>query len=190
MAQQELLKTLLASLNSRQLLRELIHHLQSEQHLELEQVVQMYQEASSELSIPLSIFSHKLPPAGALCKFLHEAHHFSFGEIAEQLNRDRKSVWATYQRARKRMRAPLEKVKSPPEAYLLPISLFHDRSHSILEQTIQYLRQTYHLTNPQIAKLLHKSPNSIAVLAKRARDKRGGTPPKGLKGLKGLKRDT
>ncbi len=165
---QDLLQELLANLSSEQLLKQLLRQMQREQCLELTKLVSLFQEAKQEAGVPLSLFAQKMPPAGALCKYLKENKQFSNKEIAGLLNRDQKSIWGSYQRAKKKK---LWKQGQKQEAYYLPISIFSNRSLSLLESVVLHLHQTYNLTNPQIAKLLHKSPNSMAVLLKRAKEK-------------------
>ena len=159
------MSALLTTGYSQQLLKTLLRHMQ-QQGFQLSDTIKLYQEAKGEGYIPLSIFATKLPPAEAVCKYLRENKQLSYREIAERLHRDSNSVWANYQRSRK------TKVIFPsrPERYIIPLSLFEDRMHSILEIVVSYVHDTYRLSNPQMAKLLHKSPNSIAVIAKRARD--------------------
>ena len=130
----------------------------------------MFQEAREEASIPLSIFFSSLDPAEALYKFLKENENFSFREIATELNRDQKSVWATYQRAWKKKK---QVFLIQDEKYFLPLSIFKKRKYSFLESVVFYLNSVHHLSNKQIAKLLHRTPNTVAVLMKRARDKHG-----------------
>lgn len=171
--------TFLTALDSRQLLRPLLKQLCQQQNLQLEELVRLFQETKGELNIPLSVFSTSLPAAEALCQYLIEEKKLSYPEIARLLHRNRKNIWATGQRAKKRKKIKKTKKPSlvwkkdePAEKYFLPISLFQNSSFSLLESVVLYLHRTFDLTNPAIAKLLHKSPNSIAVIYKRAREKK------------------
>ena len=164
----ELLNVLLSTLGSQQLLKAILQKMSREHNLQLPELIQTFQKAKQEASVPLSIFTHSLDPAEAIYKFLRENEGFSFQKISLETNRNQKSVWATYQRAWKKKK---QKFISTEEKYYFPLSLFKDRSYSLLESIILYLKITYNLSNPQIAKLLHRSPNCIAVLMKRARDK-------------------
>ena len=168
MGREEVVEALFASLNSPQLLKQLLQQLQKNNNLQLPELIQLFQEAKQEQLIPLSIFSSTLYPAEALCKYLHEQEHLSYHEIAVVLKRNERSVWASCQRARKKLRSAFI---VNDENYLLPLSLFQNPFLTLLESVVLYLHTTYNLTNPQIAKLLHKSPNSMAVLLKRAREK-------------------
>lgn len=161
-------QTLLAKAQNNELLKQVLKKSYEEDNIQLEQVIKIFQGIKQELSIPLSIFSHHLHPAEALCKYLKENEHLSNREIAQLLSRNNKSVWATYQRAIKKKKIKFIKKQ---EKYFLPISVFQNRSYSFLEAIIHYLNSVYHLTNPEIGKLLSKSANSMAVLAKRAREK-------------------
>ncbi len=165
-----LLGALLTAVSSRQLLKAVLERLQQEQNLQLPELIKTFQEIKKEVSIPLPIFSHSLEPAEALYKFLKENEGFSYKKIAGATKRDQRSVWATYQRARKKKK---QKFLLKEEQYIFPLSIFKNRSYSLLESVVFYANTVYNLSNPQIAKLLHKSPNSIAVLMKRARDKHG-----------------
>lgn len=166
----DLFKTLFANVNSQQLLKQLLLQLHTTQDFQLDQLLTLYHDVKKEHTIPLSIFSHKLHPAEALCKYLKEKKELSYQEIAVLLNRHPKSVWSTYQRSQQKMR---KQFSLKEEKYHLPLSLFNNRSYSLLEGVVLYMNQIHKLSNKQLATLLRKSPNSIAVLAKRAREKNG-----------------
>lgn len=164
----DVLDVLLTSLSSKKLLELVIRKVDSENELKLDEVIKIFQEVKGEISVPLSIFSANLHPAEALSKYLKENKNLTYKKISEITSRDKKSVWGTYHRAvQKRKQKFMEK----KEAYYLPISIFKDRSYSLLENAISYVSKVHHLSNKEIAKLLNKSPNSIAVLMKRAKDK-------------------
>lgn len=163
--------TVLTTIDSQKLLKQLLRQLHQQQNLQLDEVIHLFQEVNQEINIPLSVFSGKLYPAEALCKYLKEKENLSYSEMGKLLHRDNKNIWATYQRAKKKMKKPKRSFLKKEEKYFLPLSLFANLSLSLLENLVLYLHQTYSLTNPQIAKLLHKSPPSMAVLYKRAREK-------------------
>lgn len=160
---------LISNLGSRQLLKTLLKNLREKQGLKLEEWIEIYQQAEKDISVPLSVFSYKLKPAEALCKYLKENEALSYKEIAKLTARNEKSVWAAYKRANEKK---AQQFISKEEKYKLSIQIFRNRSYSLLESIILYLNKTYRLSNPQMAKLLNKSPNSIAVLMKRARKKK------------------
>ena len=165
-----LLNSLLSTISSQQLLKIILQRMYQEQGLQLPELIQTFQDAKQEASIPLSIFSRSLEPAEALYKFLKENEKCSFQKIAVELHRDQKSVWATYQRSLKNKR---QAFLIQDERYFLPLSIFKKRKYSFLESIVFYLNTTYHLPNKQIAQLLNRTSNTVAVLMKRARDKHG-----------------
>ncbi|HIG93145.1 TPA: hypothetical protein HA242_00035 [Candidatus Woesearchaeota archaeon] len=166
-----LIEGILTSFTSQQLLKQLLGYLHTHQNLQLSEVIALYQDAKNEALIPLSIFSHSLAPMEALTKFLKENEQMSLPEIALLLHRDQRSIWANYRRAGRILKS---KLASTSETYVLPLSLFQDRSFSILESVVLYLNSVHHLTPKQMGKLLHKSPNSMAVLLKRGKEKKNG----------------
>ncbi len=166
----EILDAVLTNLSSQQLLKIVLKKIQSEGNLDLNQLINTFQETKEESPIPSFIFSSPLAPAEALYKFLKENEEYSYRQIAQATKRNQKSVWATYQRAKKKNG---QRIDPREEKHYLPLVIFGNRAYSYLESVVFYLNTVYNLTNPQISKLLHKSPNSIAVLMKRARDKHG-----------------
>ena len=163
-----LLDSLLSTISSQQLLKIILQRLHQEQGLQLPELIETFQAAKEEASIPLSIFSSSLDPAESLYKFLKENEKLSFQQIASELHRDQKSVWATYRRSWKKKK---QVFLIEDERYFLPFSIFKKRRYSFLESVIFYLNSVHHLSNKQIAKLLQRTPNTVAVLMKRARDK-------------------
>lgn len=117
--------------------------------------------------VPVSIFSSPLSPAEALVKHLKEQHQMSFAGIARLLNRDARGIWCTYQRAARKQPGPCIPAASP---HKVPIALFQDRSLSILEHTVHYLRGNG-LQVKVIAALVQKSPSTITTVHFRARRK-------------------
>ncbi len=160
-------EALLSRVSSEQLLRALLKKMYTDGALQLDFLLSAFQEARQEEHIPASVFSYSLAPAEALCLYLKEHQHLTPSRIALLLGRNPKSTWATCKRAATHRVV----LRARQTDYLLPLSLFRDRRYSLLEHTIKYLQNNHHLTNRQIAEFLHKSPQSIAVLAKRAREK-------------------
>jgi len=149
------------------LAKALLRQLYEQQQINAEDILEVYEEVTQEKKIPLSLFS-VLPPMEALCRYLRDQEHYSFKEISTLLSRDHKSAWAAYQRSCQRKK---KIIISPSEQYFLPLSLFRNHSLTLSEHIVTFLHQRYHLNNKKIGTLLGKSPNTIAVLTKRAREK-------------------
>ena len=56
----------------------------------------------SKFEIPISIFDDKLPALESVVNYLHDKLNLRFSEIAEFLNRDQRTIWTSYSRARKK----------------------------------------------------------------------------------------
>lgn len=118
--------------------------------------------------VPAYIFSGNLSPAEALSKFLKENLGMDYSEISEVIGRDKKSVWANYKRAAKKMPWKFE----IEEGISIPLSAFK-KELSMLEGIVAYLKDSKKMKGAEIAKLLNKSPANIWTIHQRALRKNG-----------------
>lgn len=151
------------------LLGSVLRHMK-DQGLTVQQLITLYEDISPKDSVPVSIFAQSIPPSQALCNYLHRQRGLSFRDISLLLNRDQRSIWTSCNRRVSDLRTPEE------SGILIPLSIFKDRSMSILEHVVNYLRAQHSLTNSGIAKLLNKNPSSIITVAKRIEQKMSGRP--------------
>ncbi|MBI2102051.1 hypothetical protein HYT53_05575 [Candidatus Woesearchaeota archaeon] len=124
---------------------------------------------NNELLVPVSIFAGKLSPAEALAKFLKEKHELNYHEISELTGRDKRSLWANYKRAVKKMPSPFD----INDSISVPVSIFNSEK-SILEALTSYLKDIKKMRNKKIAQLLNKNPANIWTVYSRARKKENG----------------
>jgi len=118
-----------------------------------------------EQQIPAIIFSTQLSPAEALVKYLKEDKKIKLAEIGRLLNRDQRGIWTTYNRACEKY---TQKLPTKSE-HNIPLAIYKDRKYSILEHTVNHLRQKIPIK--EIAKILKKSPSTIATVHHRVRHK-------------------
>ena len=163
--QKGLFEALIESVNSRELLNILLQKVKRD-GMQIEDVIELFQESNQEISVPISLFSTNLHPMEALCKYLIEIERLSKSSVATVLQRNIKTIWANYERAKGK-----ELFISGNTQYTIPLSLFQKRKLSVMEHVVSFLKQVHHFSNKEISQLLGKSPNSIAVLAKRAQVK-------------------
>jgi hypothetical protein len=156
--------------DSRELLKSIIGFMKNNQGLSMHDLASIYSEASPEEAVPLSVFSGRLSPSAALCGYLKGKRGLSFHEIAVLLNRDDRSVWNSCARAG---RASVRATVTKEDDILIPIAVFQDRSRSILEHVVSYLRESHGLSNSRIARLTNKNPSAIATVANRSVAKSG-----------------
>lgn len=169
-----LLDLLSQNLGQKELLKLLLQEMVQSKTLTAVELQQLYEQAQGQETVPLSIFSTDLYPLEALCKFLREERQYSNTRIASILRRSAVSLSAAYSRAQRKHPAPF--VPSTPatlaQEIYLPLSIFTVFRLTPLESIILYLKKIHHFSNKQIALFLHKSHSSIAVVAKKAQQKR------------------
>ncbi|MFH1850227.1 MAG: hypothetical protein ABH879_08685 [archaeon] len=116
--------------------------------------------------LPVSIFSNdSLSALEAIVKYMKENLRLSFAEISRLLNRNSRTIWTTYQVARKRMPARFAVTGS---AFTIPTSIFQNRTYSVLEAIVSYLHKNTELQFAQIARLLNRSYRTILTVHRRA----------------------
>ncbi len=129
-----------------------------------EQIYEIFVKGKEEaLLVPVSIFSTKLAPAEALIKYLKETQNINYHEISVLINRNERSIWASYQRAIKKMPSEF----NVSDNILVPVSIFQNNKLSILECLISYLKDVKQMKNSNIAVLLNKNPNNIWTIYNR-----------------------
>lgn len=120
--------------------------------------------------IPITIFSNdELSSLETIVKFLKENKNLSFSEIASLLNRDQRTIWTTYSKAKKKKKEIF--VVSESE-YYLPFEIFRDRNLGVLENICLYLKDEYKLSFHEIAILLRRDDRTIWTSHHKAMEKR------------------
>lgn len=136
-------------------LREVVGEINRQYNLTPLQLLEIVQE---ELHIPLVLFNdRRLGVLETLVKYMKENLGMKYVEIARILNRDNRTIWATYDKATKKVPTGL------PEAqgYLIPINIFANRKQGVLQVLAKYAYQKLDLTYSQTAKLLNRDPRTI-----------------------------
>ncbi|RME78384.1 hypothetical protein D6774_01315 [Candidatus Woesearchaeota archaeon] len=148
-----------------QLLKQVLHYAK-QKGITLEKIQSLYTE-EGEQTVPLAAFASELSPSEGLCKYLKDHYDLTYAQIAALLNRDDRSIWTSINRAEKKHPGPF----NPDSDIRIPVKIFADRSHSILEHVIIYLQEHFGYTIYKIAKLLNKKPSALYAIAKRGHAK-------------------
>ena len=138
-------------------------------HLSASDVFEMFskeEHSVSNIFIPITLFATNLSPAESLVVYLKDHLEFKLSEIAKLIGRDERSLWGNYNRAKQKGELVVE--KSP---YLIPLELFKDRSLSVLEHIVLYLKENYNLNIQTISKLLNKKSTTIWSVFNRIKQK-------------------
>ena len=145
--------------------------LQESEKKELFKELQNEFQTSNPL-LPISIFLNgKLGTLEVIVKFLRENHQMSLIKIAPFLGRSPQALAVTYHQAKKKMPERLIPKDSP---FFIPVLIFQRSQLSILETFVCYLKETYPLTNHQIAVMLNRNDRTIWTTYANAKKKRGG----------------
>ncbi|MFP4111831.1 MAG: hypothetical protein ACLFPQ_00275 [Candidatus Woesearchaeota archaeon] len=132
---------------------------------------------SQKIMIPLSVFQDKMLSALELVVvFLKEISGLSNTDISKLLNRDPKTIWATYYTARKKSKKQISlsfKAKDKNTTNLVfPVYIFAKRDLSVLETLVEYLQKNYYLSYKAIADHLNRNEKTIATIIRRINEKR------------------
>ncbi len=126
----------------------------------------------SEILIPSTIFCDRsISFLESLVEYLKEQLNLSYHEIAMLTNRDERNIWTLYSRVAKK-----RKTKKPLSAkaplFQIPLAVVRDRSISILEVVVEYMRDKANLQNNQIAAILNRSEKTTSTAYIRTKKKR------------------
>ncbi|MCF7860971.1 hypothetical protein K9M79_01905 [Candidatus Woesearchaeota archaeon] len=109
--------------------------------------------------VPSCIFrNNSLGFMEAVTKYLKENLSMKYVKIAKLLNRNERSVWITYNKARKKQPRPFTLDK--PNIWI-PISVFKDAGLGPLESLSIYLKDKLDMEFIDIAKLINRNNKSI-----------------------------
>ena len=117
--------------------------------------------------IPASIFNSELSPLECVVAYLRNILSMEFSEIAKRLNRNKGSIWLTYQNATSK-NIDLKADNS----ICIPTIVLADRHYSLLENLVSYLKEKKMISVKEIGKLIGKSEKTIYTVYSRMRAKR------------------
>lgn len=146
----------------------LLEKIKREYNITEQQITQLLKQ--KEETVPIHIFNNEtLSALETIVKYLKENKNLKHSKIAKKLNRNTKTIWTTYQKAKQKQS---EQFKEQETEITIPLTLFCDRALSILEHITKHLKENYDLNYTEIAKLLNRSPKTIWTVHQRARKKR------------------
>ena len=127
--------------------------------------------SGSSITIPLSIFSDRtVAVLEILVEYLKDMHKLSYHEIAILINRNDRTIWTAYNRAKKKR---IKKSFSKNSKFHIPVKIFSDRSVSVFEILTEYCHDSLNLKFSQIARLTDRDDRTIWTVYRRTIKKRG-----------------
>lgn len=122
----------------------------------------------SSLGIPSFVFNEKLGSLETIVKYLKENLNIKVMKIASLLGRNDKTIWSTYNNAKKKYPEKFTEGESKLE---IPISIFSSRKLSVLESIVYYIKENYDLTFHEIALVLKRDDRTIWTVYQKAKKK-------------------
>lgn len=124
-----------------------------------------------EVMIPLGIFSKKLGALEALTKYLKENLDMKYSEIGRLLVRDERTIWSSYDKAKKKMGVGFVVGKIGLE---IPISEFSDNRLTILERIVVYLKDGMQKKYSEISEIIDRDQRNVWGTYSKAKKKLNG----------------
>ena len=143
-----------------QILKLALGEIKERYNLDSNEILSLVEEkpVTKEILIPVSIFAGELSALETVCKYLKENLDLGFSKIALLLNRDSRTIWATYSNALKKRK---ERLIVKESRYFIPISALADRKFSALGSIVVYLKDKFSLRYKEISVLLHRDERNI-----------------------------
>lgn len=116
-------------------------------------------------SIPSKIFQNRsFSILETLAVYLKEDARLNYRQIGQLLNRNERTIWTCYNRAKQKN---FSKAESHPESIDIPLKIFRNRDVSFSEALIKYLKEDLRFSYHQIGVLLNRDDRTIWTLYSR-----------------------
>ena len=160
----------LSRIEQKEILKAFIGHLKYEHELTSERIGELFgKKISVKILLPVSIFNNEeLGILEAIVKYLKEELNLRFHDIALLLNRNDRTIWATYNIACKKRK---DKLSVKESKISIPVSIFKDRKLSALEALVSYLKDNFNLRYSEISRLLRRDERNVWTVYNRAMKK-------------------
>ncbi|HLC62866.1 MAG TPA: hypothetical protein VJJ21_00955 [Candidatus Nanoarchaeia archaeon] len=154
--------------SSKEIVKLLLKELVQKYDLKKEDILDAIKKEDDN-DLPISIFNNpSLSSLETISKYLHENQQLKFSQIASLLHRDSRTIWSAYQSSSKKLP---QKFFIKPSEIKIPLSQLTDRSISVLESIVSYLKENYSLSLHQIAVLLNRNDRTIWTVYSRYKKK-------------------
>jgi len=151
-------------------LKSLIGYLEQEKGFNSDEIIRLIVRGGKpkDVEIPTCIFNGKLSALETIVKYLKENLDLKYSSIAKLLNRNDRTIWITYSNSRKKY---IKKFVVKDNKFFIPALIISNRSLSVLESIVSYLKDNLNLRYSQIALMLHRDPRTIWTVYNRRRKK-------------------
>ena len=149
------------SLNKKEIIEVIVGKLKQKYKINKNEVLNLIK---TENKIPIEIFSKELGGLEAISKYLKENKNMSYHKIANILQRNERTIWTAYNKAKQKQNKNI-KIKQSENS--IPINIFENKKLTILESIITYLKEQG-LKYSEIARLLNRDQRNIWTIYSRA----------------------
>ena len=154
---------------------EIIEQIAKKHKLDIKQVIDLMENKDKYIYLPIGIFRSKLGPLEAVVRYMKDILKYNFSQIAKLLSRDETTIWTSYNNSLEKGKIILDVEMAYPHIkksdLIVPLSIFSERSISILEALCLYLKQNFNLNYREIGLLLERNERTIWTVISRASKK-------------------
>ena len=148
-----------------EIIRTIIEKVNKKYGINREELVGIINE--EEINIPVSIFSKELGGLEAVVKYMKENLEMNYKEIADEINRDERTIWTSYKKSTEKQK---EKIEEKETEIMIPLSIFKNSELTILESIIVYLKEK-EMKFSEIAGLISRDERNVWTIYSRAKKK-------------------
>ncbi|MCR4284949.1 MAG: hypothetical protein NUV97_02795, partial [archaeon] len=123
-------------------------------------------EGINTTTISVSVFSSELGGLEALVKYMKENLGMDYNEIAEELNRDYRTIWTAYNKSREKKKS----LALSKEGLFVPAEIFKDRRLTVFEALVLYLKNKG-MKYSEMGDLLNRDQRNMWTICSRAMKK-------------------
>jgi DNA-directed RNA polymerase specialized sigma24 family protein len=149
-------------------IKERVNSICEKHGLEDAELLYLIRKSGSVNQFPIEILSQNLSPLEAVVSYLKTNKGLKYCKIAKLLNRDERTVWVTFENAKKKQKNLVVPQKSIAQ---IPLSIVRNRQLSILELASVFLKEKKGLTLTKISSILKKDTSTIWTAISRANKK-------------------
>lgn len=150
-------------------IEEIFEQLKKAENITEDEILGVFRQKHDLKAIPLSIFSTWLAPLEAIVLYMKDTLNLTYSEIARELNRDQRTIWLTYQNAKKKNIGIVISGN-----YYIPLDIFKNRALSMLENLSVYLHEVKGHAFREISDMIKKDNRTIWTVYNRAKKKASG----------------
>lgn len=127
------------------------------------------------VAIPSSIFTDRsVAPLESIAEYLIDEEGLTFHDVAVLLNRDDRTIWTCYSRAKKKRESSPKPALISVKSVDIPAGVFRDRTLAPLESVSFYLKDHEAMSYHDIAVLVGRNDRTIWTCYSRAKKKLEG----------------